>query len=202
MNSVRSTNEMVRPRFGASFVLPRTLPLLSSRIRITACSAPAYASRFGEIFVTRPFATLTSIRNLFLRSSDAAISWLRKSERMRLVVASPTPIAKAQRITNVSPAEMRARRQRIEIRSSTEHVSRAADGVQEPRLATGLELAAEVGDEHLDGVRRGERVVAPDLFEQPLARHHDALVAHQVLEQLELAVGQLDDAVAARDLVR
>src|SRR4051794_41367850 len=121
---------------------------------------------------------------------------------MRLVVASPTPIANAQRITKVSPAEIRARRQRIEMRSSTKYVSRAADRVQEPRLAAGLELAPEVGHEHLDGVRRGERVVAPDLLEQPLARHHDALVAHQVLEQLELPLGQLDDTLAARDLVR
>src|SRR3954452_12713371 len=108
-----------------------------------------------------------------LRSSAAAISWLRKSERIRLVVASPTPMAKAQRITKVSPAEIEARRQRIEMRSSTQHVPRAADGVQEPRLGAGLELAAHVRHEDLVRVGGRERVVAPDLFEQPLARHHD-----------------------------
>src|SRR3954452_16175260 len=136
-----------------------------------------------------------------LRSSAAAISWLRKSERIRLVVASPTPMAKAHRITKVSPAEIEARRQRIEMCSSTQHVSRAADRVQQTRLAVGLELPAQVRHEDLDRVRRRERVVAPDLFEQALARHHDALVAHQVLEQLELALREIDDAPAAGDLV-
>ena len=65
------------------------------------------------------------------------------------------------------------------------------------RLAAGLELAPQVGDEDVDGVRRRERVVAPDLLEQALARDDEALVAHQVLEQLELALGQLDRALAA-----
>src|SRR5215218_6780426 len=114
-------------------------------------------------------------------------------------------IANTNRITNVSAAETIASRQRIEICSSissTEHVPRSADRVQQPRLAAGLELAAQVGDEDLDRVRRGERVVAPDLLEQPLARHDDALVAHQVLEQLELALRELDGADAAHDLVR
>src|SRR5689334_3987856 len=121
---------------------------------------------------------------------------------MRLVVASPTAIAKAHRITNVRPAEMSASRQRIETRSSTQDVPRAADRVQQPRLPTRLELATEVGDEHLDRVRRRERVVAPDLLEEALARDDDALVAHQVLQQLELALGELHDASTTGDLVR
>src|SRR5205085_10123978 len=95
-----------------------------------------------------------------------------------------------------------ASRQRMGSRSSTQDVPRAADGVQEPGLAARLELAPKVGHEDLDGVRLRERVVAPDLVEQPLARDDDALVAHQVLEQLELALGQLDLALAAADLVR
>src|SRR3954469_19494052 len=122
--------------------------------------------------VTRPRSTLTSTRRRPLRSSAAAASWLRKSERIRLVVASPTAIANAQRITHVRPAEMSARRQRIEMCSSTQDVPRTTDGVQEPRLAAGLELAAKVRDEDLDGVRRGEGVVAPDFFQQALPRHH------------------------------
>src|SRR6478672_8081190 len=148
-----------------------------------------------------PFWTSTEICSRFLRSSDAATSWLRKSDRILLVVASPTPMANPHRITQVSPAEISARRQRIEMRSSTQDVPRAADRVQEPGLATCLELAAEVRDEDLDGVRGGERVVAPDLLEEALARHDDPLVAHQVLEQLELALGQFDDALGPRHLV-
>src|SRR3954470_5670273 len=74
--------------------------------------------------------------------------------------------------------------------------------MEESRLPTGFQLSTEVGDEHLDGVRDRERVVAPDLVEQLLSRDHEALVAHQVLEQLELALRELDRAVPARDLVR
>src|SRR5918996_1193868 len=104
-------------------------------------------------------------------------------------------------MTKVSPAEVSASRQRIDRRSSPKDIPRSADGVQQPRLAAGLELAAQVGDEDLDGVRRRERVVAPDLLEQALAGYDDALVAHEVLEELELALGELDLAVAARHLV-
>src|SRR5262245_43820752 len=99
-------------------------------------------------------------------------------------------MANADRITVVSSAEVRARRQRIDRRLSPKDIPRSADGVQQPRLAAGLELAAQVGDEDLDGVRRRKWVVAPDLLEEALARHDDPLVAHQVLEQLELALGE------------
>src|SRR4051795_11798258 len=137
-----------------------------------------------------------------LRSSTAAASSLLKSERIRLAVSCPMTTAKPQRITKVSTADVSASRHRTGRRSSTQHVPRAADRVQEPRLAARLELAPQVRDEDLDGVRRRERVVAPDLLEQALAGHDDPLVAHQELEQLELALRELDVAVAARDLVR
>src|SRR4051812_10764386 len=140
-----------------------------------------------------------------LRSSTAAATWLLKSERTCEAVTWPITTANIARITNVSAAETTASRQRIEIWAkalATEHVPRPADRVQQPRLASRLQLAAEVRDEHLDGVRRGERVVAPDLLEEALAGHDDPLVAHEVLEQLELALGQLDGPLAAHDLVR
>src|SRR3954464_9032745 len=136
-----------------------------------------------------------------LRSSTAAASSLLKSEQIRLAVSCPMTTANPQRITKVSTADVSASRHRTGRRSSTQHVPRAADRVQQPRLTARLELAPEVRDEDLDGVRRRERVVAPDLLEEALARDDDPLVAHQVLEQLELALRELDRAVAARDLV-
>src|SRR5689334_21347112 len=136
----------------------------------------------------------TSMRSA--RSPAAAAISLLKSERIREAVSWPMATAKHARMTKVRPAEVSARRHRMGTRSSTEHVPGAADRVQQARLAARLELAAQVGDEDLDGVRRREGVVAPHLFEQPLARDDDALVAHQVLEQFELALGQLDLAVA------
>src|SRR3954453_15687698 len=83
-----------------------------------------------------------------------------------------------------------------------EYVARAADRMEETRLATGFKLPSEIGDENLDRVRDRERVVAPDLVEQLLPRDHEALVAHEVLEQLELALREVDLARPARYLVR
>src|SRR5438128_6696218 len=151
--------------------------------------------------------------------SAVSVTWRLKSARMRCTVIQPTASANAHRITNVSSAETPARRTRIGSRSKlaearstaresalsglrTKDVARSPDRVQQARLAVSLELAAQIGDEHLDRVGRGERVVSPHLVEQALTRDHDALVAHQVLEQLELTLRELDRALAARDLVR
>src|SRR2546423_1778616 len=75
------------------------------------------------------------------------------------------------------------------------------EGVKAARTAAGRELGAQGRDEHLDRVGRRERVVAPRLVEQTLARDHDALVAHQVLEQLELALRELHWPLTSDDLV-
>src|ERR671923_2083857 len=132
--------------------------------------------------------------------ADSATSRL-KSERSWRVVSTPTIAANPSRITSVSSAEPPARRQRIGSRLYAEDVACAADRMKEPWLATGFQLPPEIGHEHLDGVRDRERVVAPDLVEQLLARDHQPLVAHQVLEQLELALREVDLPVPTCDLV-
>src|SRR3954453_8307893 len=121
---------------------------------------------------------------------------------MARVVSVPTITAKPHRMPTVGAAEPPARRQRIGWRLYAEYVARAADRMEESRFPTGFELPSQVGDEHLDGVRDRERVVAPHLVEQLLAGDHQALVAHQVLEQLELALREVDAALAAGHLVR
>src|SRR5215207_7082647 len=154
---------------------------------------------------TRPPST-TNPRpwaEIWRRRSSAATSTSRsKSCWMGCVVSTPTIAAKPSRMTSVSTAEPPASRQRIGSRLYAEDVARAADRVKEPGLATGFQLPPEVGHEHLDRVRDRERAVAPHLVEQLLARDHQPLVAHQVLEQLELALRQLDLALAAAHLVR
>src|SRR4051812_25681745 len=142
------------------------------------------------------------------RSFTSLRSWFAASETSRLkscwiwrVVRTPTIVAKPHRMTSVSTAEPPASRQRIGRRLYAEDVARAADRMKEPRLATGFQLPPQIGHEHLDRVRDGERVVAPHLVEQLLARDDQALVAHEVLEQLELALGELDLPVAAAHLM-
>ena len=74
--------------------------------------------------------------------------------------------------------------------------SHAADGVQQPRAATGFQLAAQVSDEYVDDVGVGGEVVAPHQFQQLCARQHRGLVLGQHGQQVELTLGQVDvDAV-------
>src|SRR4051812_43174860 len=165
---------------------------------------------------SRPYAIFVSVARIWtaLRTS------LLKSSRIRWVAICPIAPPKRRRINRVRPAETEARRQRTgqergrrkrrpkrpspfaapPIALSLEDVAGTAFGVQQARLAARLELAPQVGDEDVDRVRRRHRVIAPDLVEQALAGDDEALVAHQELEQLELAVGQLDLALAAAHL--
>src|SRR3954453_3272675 len=189
------------PKFGARFVLERMRPS-RWRIRMTAAFDAAYTLRSGLSNSMRWVNGWRWKPKRSVRWATAAAPWLLKPARTREAVTWPMTIANAVRMTNVSAAETIASRHRIGTCSSTQDVPRAADRGQQAPPAAPLELAAQVGDEDLDRVRRRERVVAPDLFEQALAGHDDALVAHEVLEQLELALGQLDRALAARDLVR
>src|SRR6185436_7595617 len=187
-------------RYGASGEAWMTV-LSSVTTRTTACCALAYAPRFGPEYFSAGFPLRETTRRLVCFASWSAASatcWL-KSAWIRRVVRTPTITANPSRITSVSAAEPPASRQRIGSRLYAEDVARAADCMKEPWFATGFELSAEVGDEHLDRVRDGEGVVAPHLVEQALTRDHEPLVAHQVLEQLELALGQVDRALPTRD---
>src|SRR4029453_527618 len=189
------------PKFGAWGVWSIGVPSARSSRSVALPAAPK-SRRSGPPGAHLPTRTSHTSFTRSERLSTAAASSLLKSERTREEVTWPMTTAKADRMKSVRPAESSARRHLIGTPSSTQHVPRAADGVQQPRLAAGLELAAQAGDEDLARFRRRERVVAPDPLEQALARHDDALVAHQVFEQLELALGEVDVAPAASDLVR
>src|SRR5204863_5826661 len=76
----------------------------------------------------------------------------------------------------------------------------AAHGLDEPRLAVRLGLAAEIPDENLERVRVGPEVVAPDPLEDHPPRQDDAWIAGEELQQRELGAGELERALAARDL--
>ena len=95
----------------------------------------------------------------------------------------------------MTPSVSRPRRPRM--RSGPQDEADAAHGVQDPRLAVGLELAAQVADEDVGHVRAGIEGVAPDLLVQAAAVEDLAGVAQEELEQLELAAGQAELAPAA-----
>ena len=58
-------------------------------------------------------------------------------------------------------------------------------------MIVGTELLPQAADADLDDVRAWIEAVAPDIREQLLAADDLALVAQQVAEQLELAIGQV-----------
>src|SRR5215212_4025213 len=123
---------------------------------------------------------------MLLANVRAARSTSSSKSRCSLIeVRPPTAPAKPQRITSVRRAEPPASRQRIGTCLGAENVACAADRMEEARLIAGFQLPSEVGHEDFDRVGRGKRVIAPDLFQQALARDHDALVAHEVFQQLE-----------------
>ena len=63
-------------------------------------------------------------------------------------------------------------------------------------LVLGAELGAEAADVDVDGAGAAEVVVAPDLLEQLLAAEDAARVLGEVLQELELLVGQVEGAAA------
>src|SRR5439155_25815760 len=73
----------------------------------------------------------------------------------------------------------------------------AADGADQPRPA---ELAAELPDVDVDRARAAGIREAPDPVEEAVAREDDSHRLDEVSEQVELLRGQLDRAVADRDL--
>jgi len=69
----------------------------------------------------------------------------------------------------------------------------------ELELLPPVHLGAQVAHGDVDDVAAGVELVPPDVLGQDLARQHLAGVAHEVLEQRELTVGQLDVLAAAPD---
>src|SRR5690606_29530527 len=86
-------------------------------------------------------------------------------------------------------AVVAARRPLLQGKTSggVEAVARAADGMQQRALEAAVDLRAQPADVHVDHVGLRVEVVVPDALEQHRARDHLTRMAHQELEQLELA---------------
>ena len=100
-----------------------------------------------------------------------------------MVAASPTP-----RRTST--------RRRSRDRLSRGH-SRRPGRVEQVRRLRALELPAQPVHVHVDDVRAGVELVAPDQTQDLLAREHLAAARHQAGEELELLGGQVERAISA-----
>ena len=81
----------------------------------------------------------------------------------------------------------------------TEHVTHAADRVNELLFEWAIDLLAQPADQHVDDVGLGIEVLLPDMREDHRLRHDAACVAHQVFEERKLARPELDGRSSARD---
>src|ERR1041385_6285777 len=80
----------------------------------------------------------------------------------------------------------------------------AAHRVNQARLALDVDLAAQARHLHVDDVveRRRATRLSPHVSGEHFARDQMSLMAQEVLEQLELATGQVDQPVAADETAR
>src|SRR5919202_2658153 len=84
----------------------------------------------------------------------------------------------------------------------TDHVSGAADRVQERPVEALVNLGPQTRDVHVNDVGLRIEVIVPDIFEQNRARDDMARMAHQIFEEAEFAQMQRDGLARARDAVR
>ena len=113
----------------------------------------------------------------------AAISTMPASSPISATAASAASVTRARRLRGAPHGR------------STHPTPRTV--CSDARLALGLELAAQVADEHVDHVGLDLGRVAPDVAEQLVAREHLAGMARERLEQLELAPRELEVAPVA-----
>src|SRR2546429_7317936 len=82
-------------------------------------------------------------------------------------------------------------RARMVCTSGLHHVAHAAHGVDQLRLVPVIDLLAQPRDHDVHDVRPRIEVIIPGVLGDQRARHHPALMAHQVFEHGVLLGGQL-----------
>src|SRR5437588_9685286 len=84
----------------------------------------------------------------------------------------------------------------------TDHISRAANGMDERRVEIAVDLGAQPRDMDVDHVGLRIEMIIPDVLEQHRARDDLAGVLHEIFEQPVFARLQNDLLAGARHLVR
>src|SRR6202453_2922 len=84
----------------------------------------------------------------------------------------------------------------------TNHVTGAANRIEQRRIEIAIDLGAQARHVHVDHIGLRIEVIVPHMFEEHGARDHLAGVLHQKFEQPEFARLQDDFLGPARDFVR
>src|SRR5580698_6166128 len=111
----------------------------------------------------------------------------------------PAPIALRRRIAS-------ARRKAVAPKSLpsavTNHVTGAANSVEQRRVEIAIDLGAQARHMHIDHIGLRIEMIVPHMFEQHGARDHFAGVLHQIFEQPKFARLQDDFLGLTGNLVR
>src|SRR3954469_5326359 len=135
-------------------------------------------------------------RSLSSTSVAASVSTRWRAWRSSAVVtlnSATQPIATTETTnTRVCSSAKRKPVLRRNLEWRTEHVPRAADRLDELGIKPLVDLGTQPADMRLDDVGPRVEVEIPDILQQHRARHDPPGVAHQVLEQAELAGLKID----------
>src|SRR5277367_3143343 len=141
--------------------------------------------------VRKPAVSKVSIRPLASASTVCAISRSTTETTCQAMTVStmPAPTALSKRIAS-------ARRKAVARNSLpsavTNHITGAADGVEQRRVEITIDLGPQARHVHVDHVGLRIEMIIPDVFEQHGAGDHLAGVLHQIFEQPEFAWLQHD----------
>src|SRR2546426_3960681 len=150
-------------------------------------------------WTTAPPARYTPVRIPAVRSASEAMRWSRSlNEAVRRVKYST--MANAASVSASAVEYHAVSRPRIVSISRFHHVADATDGMDQFRLAAGVDFLAEPGDHHVHDVRAGIEVVVPGVLGDQRPRHDAALVTGEVLEGCVLLGRQLDRLAVAPHL--
>ena len=170
------TTSSTRPSAPSSWAKPSSLS--SPAPAAAAPEAATAATRFSK-----PVFTLSS-----------RLAWRRRYANSP---AAPSTSSMATANAAVSRSRIGTRLRRPPV--PAEPVAQPADRLDRLQAERPVDLLAQVADVHLDDVRALLEAEVPGRLEQLHLRQHMAGVAHEGLQQRELARGQLDLAVAAPD---
>src|SRR5258708_29853433 len=74
----------------------------------------------------------------------------------------------------------------------TDHITRAANGMQKRRLETLVDFGPQTRDVNIDDIGLGVKIVFPDIFQKHGPGHDLPGMPHQIFEQTKLASLKLD----------
>src|ERR1700693_488638 len=140
----------------------------------------------------RPWDSASMVRAISLSTTETTCQAM-------TVRTMPAPTALRRRIASAS---RKAVARKSLPSAVTNHITGAANRVEQRRIEIAIDLGAQARHVHIDHIGLRIEMIVPHMFEQHGARDYLASVLHQILEQSEFARLQDDFLRPAHDFVR